>query len=65
MRLILNGKPREVEDGLTLTALAQLLELPRMIVVELNGTIIDRADFGDTQLQDADSLEVVVMVGGG
>lgn len=65
MRLILNGKPREVEDGLTLTALAQLLELPRMIVVELNGKIIDRADFGDTQLQDADSLEVVVMVGGG
>lgn len=65
MRLILNGKPREVEDGLTLTGLAELLELPRMIVVELNGKIIDRADFGDTQLQDADSLEVVVMVGGG
>ena len=38
---------------------------PTRVAVELNGTIIPRADFRTTSLKDGDSLEIVHFVGGG
>ncbi len=35
------------------------------VAVERNGEIVPRAAFADTQLDDADVLEVVSFVGGG
>jgi len=35
------------------------------VAVEVNGTIVPRANYGSTTLSDTDSVEIVGMVGGG
>ena len=37
----------------------------KRIAVERNGDIVPKAQYGETVLQDGDSLEVVSFVGGG
>jgi len=62
----LNGKPREIAWGLTVTALLESLELhPGMVVVELNREILERDSYGSTAVADGDQLELVHFVGGG
>ena len=38
---------------------------PKRIAVERNGQIVSRSRYGETLLEDGDSLEVVSFVGGG
>ena len=38
---------------------------PKRIAVECNGDIVPKAQYGETVLQDGDSVEVVSVVGGG
>ena len=38
---------------------------PKRIAVERNGGIVPKAKYGETILQDGDSLEIVSFVGGG
>lgn len=49
--------------------LAEYLETtnydPKRIAVEKNGDIVPKAQYGETLLEDGDSLEVVSFVGGG
>ncbi len=65
MRLKLNGKEREVTGVATVEELIASLAIHRMIVVEHNGEILTREQYGDTRLRDGDTLEIVHMVGGG
>jgi thiazole synthase len=63
----LNGETREIPTGWTLSDLLRDLALdPRLIVVERNREILrDRNAFGEVELQDGDTLELVHFVGGG
>lgn len=49
--------------------LAEYLETtsydPKRIAVERNGEIVPKAQYGETLLEDGDSVEVVSFVGGG
>jgi sulfur carrier protein len=66
MQLTVNGKPRELERPMTLTAFLATLSLhERMIVVERNGEIVRRERFADTLLEAGDTLEIVQMMAGG
>ncbi len=66
MKIILNGDPHEVAGPLTLTALlAQLNIDPRRVAVEHNLTVVKRANYDSTQIQDGDQIEIVNFVGGG
>ena len=66
IRVQLNGKEREVPAGLSLLGLLENLGLePRMIVVERNREIIQRARYGEVQVGEGDTLELVHFVGGG
>jgi len=66
LRLEVNGKDREVSDGLTVAGLLEDLELDgRMVVVELNRQIIRRTEIADVALRDGDRIEIVHFVGGG
>lgn len=38
---------------------------PRRIAVERNGNIVPKAQYGETVLQDGDTVEIVRFVGGG
>lgn len=62
----LNGKEVNNADGLPLEKLliGEGYSLQR-IAVELNGEIIPKAQYGQTNIKDGDSLEVVSFVGGG
>lgn len=66
MRITLNGVDKDVDDGLTLPALLEILGAnPRHVGVERNGEIVDRAQFGEVVLRSTDRVEVVRFVGGG
>lgn len=66
MQIILNGDPYEVAGPLTLNALLAKLNIdPRRVAVEHNLTVVKRASYESTQIQDGDQIEIVNFVGGG
>ncbi|SFL69679.1 sulfur carrier protein [Paenibacillus sp. 1_12] len=66
MQLTINGEEREVEQLSTVAELLTLFKLEqKILVIELNRDIIDRAAYADTALKDGDKLEIVHFVGGG
>jgi thiamine biosynthesis protein ThiS len=67
VRVTVNGEPRELPGGTSLSDLLRAHDLdPRMVVVELNRTILrDRDAFPATVLGDGDVVELVHFVGGG
>jgi len=61
-----NGESREFSEGVTLSVLIDLLELPtQRIAVELNRQVVRRVDWSTTVLKNDDRLEIVHFVGGG
>lgn len=66
IRIELNGEPREIPAGLTVSSLLSHLGLhPGMVVVERNREILRREGYGDTPVAAGDTLELVHFVGGG
>ena len=67
MKLTINGNNNEYEEcTLSITQLLSKLELPiDHIAVEVNRSIIPRAHFNDSMLNEGDVIEIVRFVGGG
>ncbi len=66
MRIQVNGEPRDVTDETTLVQLVSLLKLkPEQIAIELNRTVVRRAEWSATILRPDDTVEIVHFVGGG
>lgn len=66
MIINVNGEQREVQDGLTVTALLEELGIQKeKVAVELNLNIVAKGRFPDTLLKDGDRVEIVSFVGGG
>ncbi|MFO7606254.1 MAG: sulfur carrier protein ThiS [Desulfurivibrionaceae bacterium] len=66
MKIVCNGKEKEVRDGLTIEELIVDLELnPDTVVAECNGGIVLREDYPDRQLSEGSVLELIRFVGGG
>ena len=62
----INGEPRRVAPGLTVTGLLQHLSLPaERVAIECNRKILPRDRFGTTAIEAGDCLEIVQFVGGG
>ncbi len=62
----INGTPREVSAGRTLPELLAALGLDaRLVVVEHNRTIVERARLAEVEVRAGDNLEIVHFVGGG
>ncbi len=62
----LNGEPREVPSGATVTTLLSELGLDsRQVAVERNREVVPRARHAETLLDEGDHIEVVTFVGGG
>ena len=69
MKLKINGAITNIdrpEEKLFLESLIRHLGYqPQLVVVELNGAIIDPKDWINTKIKNGDCLEVVTIVGGG
>ena len=64
--LRVNGEERIAPAGLCLDRLLEALGYqPRLVVVEFNGEILNRAHWATQPVREADGLEVVTIVGGG
>ena len=66
MELMVNGETREVPHGATVSTLLESLQvMPERVVVEVNLTILKRAEHAGTILREGDQVEIVRFVGGG
>ncbi len=66
MRLIVNGEELDISYVETLQELLQGLKIdPRRVVVEINLSIVRKADYPTFRLNDGDKVEIVNFVGGG
>lgn len=66
VQIIVNGQPREVPAGATLSALLEELNLnARYLAVERNLEVVPRARHAACVLSAGDRLEIVTLVGGG
>ena len=68
-KLTINGKPRTFPAETmpkTLTELLNQLKVePATIVAEINGQIIEKANFSSTQIKENQNIELVRFVPGG
>ena len=69
MNLNINGENKTIENADSEFLLEGLLEhlgyKPQLVVVELNGVIINPKYWISTKIKNGDCLEVVTIVGGG
>jgi sulfur carrier protein len=66
MTIQLNGQPREITDGASVSQLLTELGVTQPhVAVELNLEVVPRAQHSATALREGDRLEVVTLVGGG
>ena len=66
MELSVNGETCEVPDRTTASQLLEQLTIaPERVVVEVNLTILKRAQLASTILHAGDRVEIVHFVGGG
>ena len=69
MKLKINGEIKTIQNPEAEFLLEGLLEhlgyKPQLVVVELNGVIINPKDWISTKIKNGDCLEVVTIVGGG
>ena len=61
----INGEELNVAGKTIAEYLATTNYDPKRIAVERNGEIVFKSQYGETLLQDGDSIEVVSFVGGG
>ena len=60
-----NGEPKDIAGKTIAEYLATTNYDMKRIAAELNGDIVPKAHYGETVLQDGDSIEIVSFVGGG
>jgi sulfur carrier protein len=66
MKINVNGKPMEVEAGLTVEGLLTLLAIKRQYTaVAVNRDIVRKADYDTVKLSEGDRVEIVRPMGGG
>jgi sulfur carrier protein len=67
MKLVVNGSDVEVSDGISVTQLLveRKVKMPDMVSVELNETVLQRAEFETTRLREGDRVELLYFMGGG
>lgn len=65
MKIVINGKTREVGDAVKLSEVVEQLSPGVRIAIELNHEVVRRKDWGDVILRDDDRIEIVHFVGGG
>jgi sulfur carrier protein len=65
-RIQVNGEPRDINPGLTVTGLLETLDVRAdRVAVEVNLHIVERLDFSGRVLDPGDRVEIISFIGGG
>ena len=66
LNLVVNGKPRELEESLDLVSFLVSYGVNlQHVAVGYNGMVLEKEKFPETILKEGDVLEIVKPVGGG
>jgi sulfur carrier protein len=68
VNIMVNSEPREVGAGATVASVVEMLDVApgaRGIAVALDGEVVSRGHWADTQLSEGSLVEVVAAIGGG
>jgi len=66
INVIINGKPHDIEEGISILSLLRLLDIdPGRVAIEYNRDIVERDRFSSIHLRENDRLEIINFVGGG
>ncbi|MBQ7506466.1 MAG: sulfur carrier protein ThiS [Lachnospiraceae bacterium] len=67
MKITVGGEKREVEEGLTVSALiaAEQVETPEYVTVSVNEEFIENGAFDTHILKEGDEVEFLYFMGGG
>ena len=69
MKLTINGEIKNINPSNKDYSLEDLIKnlgnQPQLVVVELNGIIVNRQNWRITKIKEGDCLEIVTIVGGG
>jgi thiamine biosynthesis protein ThiS len=66
MNITLNGKPHELDGERSIVALLQSLNVKaEQVAVALNGEVVRKRAWPQTDVRDGDAVEIVRAVGGG
>ena len=66
MTIRLNGDPHDIPGPLSVSALLQHLDIDaRRVAVELNLSVVKKAAYDSSVINDGDEVEIVNFVGGG
>lgn len=67
MKIIVGGETKEVNEGLTVSALIEQeqVETPEYVTVSVNEEFVDQESFASHVLQEGDEIEFLYFMGGG
>ena len=68
MNVTVNGRPRELSAGATVASVVELLDVApgaRGVAVALDGEVVTRGRWADTELHEGSLVEVVSAIQGG
>lgn len=64
--ITLNGKRKEIQEGMSLTELLKSLGIePQRVACEVNLNVIRRMEYEKTKISEGDKIEIVQIIGGG
>jgi thiamine biosynthesis protein ThiS len=67
MKITLNNNPETFpEDKLTINEVLERKNFTfKMLVIKLNGTLVQKTDYNETSVKDGDDLNVLHLISGG
>lgn len=66
MELVVNGARRQCPDGVTVASLvAERTDGGARVAVAVNGAVVPRSQWDETDLRDGDAVELLTAVAGG
>ena len=68
MQISINGEKKQIgNESLTISVLLEMekVESPEMVSVQVNGDVIDRKHYQETDISDGDQVDFLYFMGGG
>ncbi|WP_416148551.1 sulfur carrier protein ThiS [Salipaludibacillus sp. HK11] len=65
MNLIINGQAHDLQSHTVTDVISHFKLKPNLIIVEMDGEIIDRDNWSETVLKEGSKIELVEFIAGG